>query len=256
MSTLMHGPLLKVERANHHIDQLVAIFREHIDLHVKTRMVQGNANSGKPFESEISALLPRHTATVIGDVVHNLRVALEHAYWVSVRENSGQFGKAGTFPFGKIKADTEASVNGWPATAKPRQDVIRFILDDLEPFEGGRLGLYDLHKLDITDKHDLLLPTLMAFTFREGDELRIHTMGRPPLVLIGGKGESGFIAPPNLQTLFGVENGWFEYTGNIYDAFSVLFGPGPLEKRPVIDTLRMLSQNTAGAIKAIEALLI
>src|SRR5260370_25078399 len=71
---------LKIERATKHIEELNELLR-------KTRpfsyTIETNAKTGersafpKRNEAAINAV-----ALIIGDIVHNLRSALDHAYWV------------------------------------------------------------------------------------------------------------------------------------------------------------------------------
>ncbi len=38
----------------------------------------------------------------------------------------------------------------------PSDTVLSVIVNDIQPYENGKLGLYGLHSLDITDKHHIL----------------------------------------------------------------------------------------------------
>ncbi|GJL94217.1 MAG: hypothetical protein DHS20C05_06220 [Hyphococcus sp.] len=246
------GPFLKVERADKHIRELEEIFRSHINSHVKSALSKTDEDGREKAFAALSGLLPPATPTIIGDAIHNLRVSLDHAYWVAVRRNAGQFYRFCGFPFGKKRADIENSINGWPDASKPKQCVIDFILDDVQPFEGGGFSLYDLHRLDITDKHDVLLPSHMSISLKGSDALIHRRRGRggdisvvgPPdgtATLILGQGQQLMINP------FGP----IEFTGDLQSAVSILFGEGPLKHRPVLQTLRNLSQSTAGVIEGI-----
>ena len=237
--TNMKGPLLKVDRADHHMKELEGIFRRYIRANIRDMTgKKGNVNKGYEHRGFVTQL-SKHTPTVIGDIVHNLRVALEHAHWILVEYNGGVFDRHITFPFGKDRPSVKGSINGKTKTQVPSQEVIDFILDEMQPFEGGRLDLYDLHKLDILDKHEMLLPTYRQIWIPKGETLLIE--GRPPL------SDGGLvISDPNVP-MFTV-NTPVKYTGNIQKAITVLFGKGPMEQRPVLDTLSTLSENVRSSI--------
>ena len=74
------------------------------------------------------------------------------------------------FPFGKHRQRLENSIKKWKQQQiTPSDKVIAAILNEIEPYEGGKLGLYGLHRLDITDKHTVLIPTVSTFHIEQLD---------------------------------------------------------------------------------------
>jgi len=96
----------------------------------------------------------------IGDVIHNLRSALDHLYFQLVTANGETPDRSTYFPIKKDRASYQ-------------QDRARFEqqigsaaaaeLDKLEPYPEGSPFLWDLHQLDITDKHKLLVPVATCY---------------------------------------------------------------------------------------------
>lgn len=250
----MDGPLLKVERANYHIRELEAIFRRYIHANAKAMHPKRHADTRKTHVARFGLSLPRHVPAVIGDAVHNLRVSLDHAYWIMVEDNGGKFRRTVSFPFGGDLVSVKASLNGHPADTKPREEVIDLIVNDLQPFPLGRYHLYDLHTLDILDKHKLLIPTKLQIKLTDTKQLRA-VAGEVVINMVGGGTGTTLIS--NIPTggngsVFGAP-GWdrFEYTGNLQDALSILFGDGPFDTRPVLNTLTTLAHNVASAIQSL-----
>src|SRR3546814_6119944 len=75
------------------------------------------------------------------------------------------------FPFHKDRQSAKAALNGHEKCGcAPTAAVQTLILDTIKPFEDGGHHLYGVHKLDIADKHHMLIPTQAAMV--------IHQIGR------------------------------------------------------------------------------
>ena len=243
----MFGPLLKVERANYHINQLEEIFSRYIRANVKSIRGKRNANTGKNLR-QFGLKLPLHTPTVIGDAVHNLRVSLDHAYYILVDsigvvdETSRKYIK---FPFCYTKEEAIGTLKGHSKTFGIEKNISNFIINEIEPFEGGKLNLYEVNRLDITDKHHLLLPTYRKF------DIGPNTLKIGGKTLQGVEGTSFIIKHPS-ESMFS-SDGPIEYSGNLQESISILFGEGEMENSPVLETLSSLSKNIKSSIIGLEA---
>lgn len=183
----MRGPLLKIERADHHIDKLEEAFSSYVSANLKAMRGEFDPNTREFRKAQIGIPLPDRTALIIGDAVHNLRVSLDHAYWIMVENNGGQWADRIKFPFFSDRPSAEGSINGQPPSSRPSRQALDYIFGELEPFPGGKFALYDLHKLDITDKHQLLLPTLIRIHITETSYLSFTDIkGGEPLNMFGG----------------------------------------------------------------------
>src|SRR5258708_31287825 len=90
------GPFLKTERAEHHINHLEDVFRGYVRASKKAVAPKFNR---KVRERQIGGNFPQHTSTILGDALHNLRAALDHAYCILVEANGGTVNKYTRFPF-------------------------------------------------------------------------------------------------------------------------------------------------------------
>lgn len=251
----MFGPRLKVERANYHIDQFEALFRAYIKTNLKFVFPKGHNNKRRKHAYRMAYLgtpAPRHAPTVIGDAIHNLRTSLDHMYCRLVEANKGVVTKRTKFPFGEDRKSIEGSLNGQKSIERPSQDAIAFILDSLEPFSGGALSLYELHQLDIVDKHHLFLDMMIGFGIDDGlvleqfDAAGVRRMSFSQLTINWGYNPKGG---------FAATDGHFEFNGDASSAFEVLFGEGAFKGKHIIQTMRALSQNVSGALDALEVFL-
>lgn len=114
--------------------------------------------------------VPETLAPIAGDVIHNLRSALDIMMCELVR--SADEIKAiippheiegVRFPFCKSddKLDEEAKNSGVIGAG---QTVLELV-NAWQPFQNGAAGLYELHRLDIVDKHRSIIPTMVGAEF-------------------------------------------------------------------------------------------
>jgi hypothetical protein len=124
----------------------------------------------------------------LGDCVHNLRSALDLLAVELVRANGGTPGDYTAFPVGSDYRHFQTSairrVNG--ASTKAIDLICR-----LKPYRRQDSLIYRLHRLDIADKHQLIIPVAAAHKmfgvqYHVTDEATRHmpkgpmTWGEPP----------------------------------------------------------------------------
>jgi hypothetical protein len=95
-----------------------------------------------------------------GDVFHNLRSALDHAYYesVSLFIPESSYG-ALQFPFSKSEEKLEATIKS--RLAHKVSDDFVAVIHSVKPFSGddGNVLLNLIHEINIIDKHKLPIPT-------------------------------------------------------------------------------------------------
>jgi len=157
---LLAGPLAKVERAKHHIDDLngrVEAYTSQRPLRVY-RSTDGKINKVS-YVVKNKIPVPAALALVIGDAVHNLRSALDLLAFALVGDKCRTPGQQRQvmFPFGASANKLEATINNRQINLAGKKVVQE--IKKLKPYPGGNEMLQAIHDLDIADKHKLILPT-------------------------------------------------------------------------------------------------
>lgn len=228
---------LKIERADYHVHQFELIVRAYVADNLKAIRPQPNPKKwkGRPLGGNV----PRHTPTIVGDAIHNLRTSLDHAYCALVEANGNVVGRYTKFPFGDTRQNTEASIKGQKADSLPSADAIKFILDEIKPFEFGGNEIYGVHRLDIADKHHSLIATSAVMAIERLDFL--DAFGDPT-----GAGISNIslVVPYGNQAAgIGLRGGsGAKLHGDPRSTFEICFDEGqPFENESILNTLKRLS---------------
>lgn len=153
----LDGPRLKVERAKRHIDEL----RAAIDaFHAEKPYSFWEDNDTKTGENilrvKIEKCIPPIFSAMLGDIVHNLRSALDQLVCALVKANSRQVRRGNGFPISGTVEHFETNSIGKIKGVEPRAE--RFIRR-LKPYKGGNKALWILHELDALDKHSGIITT-------------------------------------------------------------------------------------------------
>lgn len=179
---------------------------------------------------------PEELAMILGDAVHNLRVALDVLANDTVALG-GNIPKGVYFPFAKDAADLEKQIKEKMKGATPEaKEFVR----TLKPYKGGNEPLRALHDLDIQDKHISPLQVSHSQTSAPGR--------------VGNDGVEWQYEP--IQTL----PDWYtpppgdKVLGLVRWDHEAVFEKGlPYAGKPVIGTLNDLAQLVDGVIQTFEA---
>lgn len=238
-----YGPRLKTERAEHHINELDRLFTGY-------RMQNENALLGKKkgyavLADPIGGHFPKHTPTILGDAIHNLRAALDHAYCILVEANGGIVNKHTKFPFTEngTRQDLEGSAKGRAKEAGgPSDKMLGVVFDEIQPYPGGKgENLIKLHVLDIADKHMVLLPTQQRTNVKV-----LHFQGG------GGIFGISLVTSNAPAVSFGPGAG-LDPSANNQASFDICFGGGqPFEGQPIIPILNDLSARVHETLELLE----
>lgn len=163
--------VLKIERANKHISDiekrlLAPEYAYHLSLGI-------HADTGKQFlyyslaEKYIRASL----ALMIGDAIHNLKCALDIA-WCEVYRTlyPKDFNpKFLNFPFYPKREYLETALTE-KGKIPAKSSLFELVVNGVKSYKTGDADIWAVHRLDIHDKHQLLIPVLNVLSI-DGVEL-------------------------------------------------------------------------------------
>jgi len=156
---------LKIERAKKHIADLNPIIDALTERYTITveRDFETLQHSVKCEHPTLDALR-QELAIIVGDAIHNLHSALDHA-WIETLQRLAPTVLSNhpnsNFPVRKSSTDLEGVLKRQEIhIACPK--LYKRIVSDIKPHAGGNEEVVSLHALDIADKHKLLIPVVNA----------------------------------------------------------------------------------------------
>lgn len=149
------GATVKLDRAKKHLNELIAVIQAfHATSPYELFMEEEPSTGDLLYKVKVKRQVPIECAVIVGDVIHNLRTALDFVAWQLVLANGGTPTKDTAFPIAKDATTFASMLVKTLKGASPR--AICFIRQ-LRPYQGGNELLWKLHSLDIVDKHHLIL---------------------------------------------------------------------------------------------------
>lgn len=188
--------LLKVDRATKHVDELNTFLRKTtpfvfvVTTNTKTGERLLFIKENEPITSQI--------ALICGDIVHNLRSALDHVYWEIVSPHcAADEERRVQFPFTRKAKELGKTLHDGYAQRAGTGFYCAMLKLRPHGEPGGNKMLFDVHELDRRDKHRLLVPTV-DHTAITNEELRrlVSDWPSPPnrkLIIRGFRGKFRWI---------------------------------------------------------------
>jgi hypothetical protein len=161
---------VKIERAKKHLRDLAT---EILALEHAAVVLMENDTSIPPHPIAIRHELPNirtvpaisfDTVSIAGDIVHNLRAALDHLAHQLVL-----VGSPDTIPTRRIEFPISETVTKYESEKARKVEGMTPIaieaIDRLKPYKGGNDALWRIHELDNIDKHRALFTLAHDFIF-------------------------------------------------------------------------------------------
>lgn len=151
---------LKIDRANEHLRDLESSI--HALPSLSSVSVQpdplGRGNTIEHTIPNFTDVMNRF-ALLTGDSIHNFRTALDHAWADSLRSVGLPVTSYTKFPVRPDVENLKGVLKGIKVhTASPA--LFDVMVSQIKAYKAGNGFLWDLHYLDIADKHELLLPVV------------------------------------------------------------------------------------------------
>lgn len=183
MGASLSGPELKVWRAKKHLEEVEELLQRFTESDPYELVAENDPETGRREVKVARAeAIPAGIGLAAGDCIHNLRSALDHLIWQLVVANDGNPEDLQTaFPVWRTEADF---VSAKPGPAKGISKQALDLLYGLKPYKGGNDALWRLHRLDIVDKHRLLLAVASN---AESTVVNLGALGREVFELPGMK---------------------------------------------------------------------
>jgi hypothetical protein len=151
----------KLERASEHVRELESEVRNFLEADPYTVGTRRDPESQRLVYYVVSVRdTPVRMSAIAGDILHNLRSALDHLAYQLVLVGGGTPSNQTCFPI-YDSVDKYRSNRG-QKVAGMRQDAITAI-DAIRPYQGGNDALWFLHRLNNIDKHRLLITIGSAY---------------------------------------------------------------------------------------------
>ena len=148
------GARLKVDRAKQHVLDLHSDIRIFLDSDPYTILVENDAKTGdEVYRVQVNANPPLDWGVRLGEILHNLRSALDLLAWQLVVEGQAAPTSKTAFPISNTAKQFRS--RGLRKVKGASDRSIRLV-EALKPYQGGNDALWWLHKLSIEDKHHLL----------------------------------------------------------------------------------------------------
>lgn len=149
------GIYVKVERAKKHVRDLEALVEEFFKSNPYEIVVQDELDTNdRVFRVKILHQPPLEWGAIVGDIVHNLRASLDLLVCELVRGEGNTVTDSTGFPVAKGVKEFES---GLLRKVKGAPEKAICLIKRLKPYNGGNEPLFWLHRLDIADKHRVLI---------------------------------------------------------------------------------------------------
>ena len=152
----MKSALLKLDWAKDRLAELDGLFAAlqsppHFVWKIETDPTKGMVlRFGSRFQ-------PPDVPMLLGDAFHALRSALDHAIFALINPKPNEVRKT-QFPISKNIAELKVA-NAFTFIAAQKPKVAEVILNGIRPTDQDNPMLFDIHNMDIINKHRLLLAT-------------------------------------------------------------------------------------------------
>jgi hypothetical protein len=232
------GARLKVKRANRYIEELNAVMQAFVN--TEFCKVSIDAQNPKCLRVDPVKSLPTDIPLIIGDAVHNIAGALDHMVYAICPDEDMQFPRS-------RKRDNVETSREYGLVKQASPEIANFILNEIQPYPGGKLNVWDIIRLNNIDKHRLLIPLLATTGLVDLviEDENYNTTSYDFLAIIASR--TDFVS------------GAFPYEIKSYSyrhaTAGIFFPPGsPFEKQSVAKTLVEVRDTITGILNSLEPL--
>jgi hypothetical protein len=181
---------LKTKRAAQHFDELsgeIAAYMATSPLRLTWEAISWSARFDAIYPpnsqlvgliSRIQVPVPDKLAPIVGDVVHNLRSALDIMMTeiiLGFDPTASAVERQLCFPMWESAADKKKALR--KSNVSRADPMVAKLVEAWEPFRGGRSRLFTLHELWNLDKHRSIIPVMSGAEYSQSMALSLHELG-------------------------------------------------------------------------------
>jgi hypothetical protein len=165
---------LKIQRAEKHIQELHAVVKSFTAAHPIGVTGRIDPQTGEPvYYVAQTWVVPDEVPLIAGDVLQNLRSALDYLICALVRINGKEPSRFAAFPIADQEPALQKDKQWFESKIEDIHEDAKAVIRSLKPYRGGDDTLWRLHRLNITDKHRLLFTVGVAlFHFDVGQHVQ------------------------------------------------------------------------------------
>ncbi len=238
---------LKVKRANKHISDLHEMLSEFAKSDFYKLTSETNVQRGinfLRFDIDKSGFPLEDAALIMGDALHNMRSSLDLLYYQIVLNPTNWT----RFP---IFASRDELINKLNSAVKQKQITVsiqNYIFDNIKPYKGGNPFLWGLHDLNITDKHQIIIPVIKLMMF---SGIHLEDENNEPI------GDNDYIADESCSLrLRDADDREVVIKDKGRSGVTILFNKGiSFEVDPVVPTLKRISEEVKRTVDEFEIFL-
>jgi hypothetical protein len=254
---LLVGAWVKINRAKKHLADLDAAIIAFEATEPYFTPVERNPQTGEEvYRFYLHTPIPPEWAAILGDCVHNLRSALDLLANALVVHGGGTPSTYTVFPISSAAHYSASAIASGLQGASPKAVAL---IKRMKPYKRGANFFWRLHRLDIADKHRLLVPVAARQqTFSVRSDVRSPGTEHYP--------ESQMTTVRALDPRFPLKDGDivlsyrrppaepdFEDKTEFAFGFAIAFGEGQVfDGESVIPTLNQLVDFTERVVKIFE----
>jgi hypothetical protein len=159
MAENFHGSKKKIQRAAKHLSDLNQWLTKG-DFYILTVNQDAERRNLLSLGFDPEEFPAEDAAVMIGDVLHNLRSALDILWNDIIVECGGTVTKWSRFPIRDTVDELKAPLSNLLKEKQIEIEVQNLLLNDIKPYEAGNYALWALDDLNTSDKHRLVIPVL------------------------------------------------------------------------------------------------
>lgn len=153
----MRNAKIKLEHAKKLLIQFANEYKKFITANYQLIKEDDKTTGGLSIRVRVKKNIPDDWSTTIGDIIHNTRSSLDLLVTDLLIANGKEPTNKSAFPIFETEREFQKSA---PTKVDGIQKEACALIEEIKPYKEGNLQLWQLHQLDIVDKHRIIIPVV------------------------------------------------------------------------------------------------